>query len=104
VTELESWLAQRGADVPEQLRVRMQRAIAAVPSHGTFHERLMLAAEQCLVRGCADASRASALELLAADALLTHACEAAAEAGCDVLEAFAAQWGAPRFATLADAP
>ena len=102
MTELESWLAQRGADAPEQLRVRMQRAIAAVPSQGAIHERLAFAAEFCLARGCVDASRESALELLAADALFTHACEAAAEAGCDVLETFAAQWDATRFAALTD--
>jgi hypothetical protein len=102
VTELTSWLAQRGASAPEQLRVRMERAIAAVPADGTMHERLALAAEHCLAHGCADASRASALDLLAADALLTHACEAAAEVGCDVLHAFAARWDASRFAAVAD--
>jgi hypothetical protein len=45
-------------------------------------------------------SRASALDLLAADALLTHACEAAAATDSDTLATFAAAWSAQRFEHL----
>ena len=98
------WLAERVEGAPEQLRVRMATAIAAVPSDAPLYDRLALAAEQCLMRGCRDAARENALELLAADALLTHACEAAAEAGSETLNAFAARWDAARFDSLGDKP
>jgi hypothetical protein len=96
-----NWLAQRVVDAPAQLRARMLTALGTVSDSVPLHERLALAACDCLTRALRDSvSRDSALELLAADALLTHACEAAAELGSDTLTAFAAAWGAPRFEQL----
>lgn len=44
--------------------------------------------------------RAAALDLLAADALLTYACEAAAEEGATALEALARDYGPAKLAAL----
>jgi len=78
-----AWLERREPRAPEPLFARMaealsQRAEADVPA------ALAGAAFACLraaVEGGRD--RAAAWDLLAADALLTYACEAAAEAGPD---------------------
>lgn len=100
MTDARSWLAERIAGAPPQLRDRMLGAVANV-SGGSIQEVLADAAAACLERAMAEnVGRASALELLAADALLTHACEAAAEAGSDALAAFAAAWNADRFERL----
>lgn len=96
-----SWLSQRLVDAPEQLRARMLAALDSALDSLPLHERLALAACDCLMRALRDhASRDSALELLAADALLTHACEAAAEVGSDTLTTFTAAWSAPHFEQL----
>ena len=94
------WLTERLEDAPEQLRARMLAAVASVAPAGATHEHLAQAAQACLVRALRDSSRESALELLAADALLTHACEAAAEAGSEALVEFANAWGAERLEQL----
>lgn len=95
------WLSQRVTDAPEQLRARMFAALDMASATAPVHERLALAASDCLMRALRDqASRASALDLLAADALLTHACEAAAEIDSDTLATFAAAWSAQRFEQL----
>ncbi len=44
--------------------------------------------------------RSAAIELLAADALLTYACEAAAEAGPDALDRLLRALALPRFESL----
>jgi hypothetical protein len=104
MSDTTEWLAERLAGAPVQLRTRMEQAIAAVPADVSIQDRLAQAAVLCLARGMRDDSRASALELLTADALLTHACEAAAEAGSDALNALATRWDANRFDNLVPRP
>jgi hypothetical protein len=48
------------------------------------------------------ASKSAALDLLSADALLTHACAAAAEAGADELARFTAMVDARHFQDMLD--
>lgn len=101
MSEAAAWLSPRITDAPEALRERMLAAVAEAGSAGEIHDRLGHAAALCLERAMAEqARRESAMDLLAADALLTHACEAAAEGGSDVLAAFAAAWDATRFEQL----
>lgn len=98
MSEAASWLAARIADAPEALRARMLAALNDVNGVEEIHEHLGQAAALCLERAMSEtARRESAMDLLTADALLTHACEAAAEAGSDVLAAFASAWDATRF-------
>ena len=74
---LERWLAARADTAPDSLRRRLVDAIRAAPARGDG-----ALAEQLLVRlldeGCS--SRLAAPDLLAADALVTYAFEAASEA------------------------
>jgi hypothetical protein len=76
-----SWLADRAADVPPSLQARLVTAVGdvvAAPSAPVW-DVLATAAFACLDEAagrCDD--RDAALELLAADALITGACEAAA--------------------------
>jgi hypothetical protein len=82
-----AWLAARVAAAPPALCEQMDAALSGLPDS----------------RAALDAGpgRAAALPLLAADALLTHGCEAAAEAaGEDGVAAFAASWGAARLGML----
>ena len=100
MTDALVWLAQRIEGAPDQLRARMEAAVTSVTTEAAVHERLALAGQACLTRALHDSSYDSALELLAADALFTHASEAAAEAGSDVLATFARTWSAERFEQL----
>lgn len=77
------WLETREPDVPESLRDRMRNAVQDVDDAAAeTPKRLALAAIACLRAALAAGDdRAAALDLLAADALLTHASEAAVEAG-----------------------
>ena len=94
-----SWLEPHLADAPPQLRARMLAALA--PSESVA-QSLADAAFSCL--RAAVGSTTSALDLLAADALLTHACAAAAEQGDAALERFTALLDANRFQQLLDQP
>lgn len=84
---LEAWLAARLQGVPESLRSRIQEAIAAhaaplqAPAPGVELASLLAdAGARLLERAEAmPPSREAALALLAADALMTYACEALAE-------------------------
>lgn len=67
------WLRSRAPRPPEQLAARLQRAAA-----DTDLEQLALRRLESLIAG-GDHSRAVAGELLAVDALVTYACEHAAE-------------------------
>ena len=81
------WLAQRSDDVPPSLQLRMEQASAAADADSLVAE-LTAAALECLrvaLQKCDD--RAAALDLLAADALVTYACAAAAEEGDAALAA-----------------
>lgn len=79
----EQWLATRDDEAPSSLRPRLAAALRAteVASDGSLAGELCGAGEALLVRllagGCA--SRSAAPDLLAADALVTYAFEAAAE-------------------------
>jgi hypothetical protein len=82
-----------GGNVPATLAVRMQAAFAALPSDAPRDRpgRLRAAALDCLRRGIeAGDARVGALDLLAADALLTEAAAAAAEGGPEAVATFAA--------------
>lgn len=69
------------------------RAPAPAPAAGGEAERLAAAAFDRLRRVLASSgTRETALDLLAADALLTHACEVAAGAGPDELGSLARIW------------
>ncbi|HUP89499.1 MAG TPA: hypothetical protein VM100_09115 [Longimicrobiales bacterium] len=95
-----SWLASRIEQAPVSLRSRMLEAIAQT-SERTVHDALSAAAVICLKEAMREpAQRSSAHHLLAADALLTHACEAAAEAGGETLRQFTDKWNPHYFETL----
>jgi hypothetical protein len=90
---LKAWLDSRTPLLPERLARRLERALPETgdPGPETIAERLTLAAVAILTQlghdetGRSDASPAAggvstaALDLLAADALVTYAAEAAAE-------------------------
>ena len=95
-----AWLAERVPPGPAPLYERMAAAV------GTQHDASVPAAlaEAALTRlhaalALGDA-RAAAFELLAADALLSYAFEAAAELGVDTLEAVIDAYGPARMAPL----
>ena len=100
MSDAAAWLAPRIEAAPESLRTRMMSAVTNATG-GTVHDLLAAAAADCLKRAMEKPSdRASALDLLAADALLTHACEAAAEQGGETLRQFTSEWNPERFETL----
>ena len=80
---LERWLAARSDAAPASLRPRLRAAIDASREigDGSIADRSCLAGESLLVRLLVEdcASRTAAPDLLAADALVTYAFEAAAE-------------------------
>lgn len=102
------WLEARGSAAPAALRERMRDAVAAAspdPRAGdAVPQALADAGIECLrtvLRAGQD--RAVAIDLLAADALLTGACEAAAERGPAALAALLQAHGPARFAALLSA-
>ncbi|MGQ0703198.1 MAG: hypothetical protein ACT4PM_08720 [Gemmatimonadales bacterium] len=92
VTGDESWLEARCAGAPADLRERVRQfALGGVPA-GTRAERLAGAARTALDRVLTQGQdRAVALDLLAADALITLALAAQAEADPAGLDRFAAE-------------
>ena len=80
---LEQWLDQRALVPPPALRHRLDTAVVEAPAQaGLPVPDAALEAALRLLDGLlrrADSSRAGALELLAADALMTYAFEAAAD-------------------------
>ena len=92
-----NWLSPRINEAPPTLRERMRVAVESAPGD-SIHEQLAEGAASCLrVALQRPAHRASAMDLLSADALLTHACAAAAEAGPGVLADFTATLDAQYF-------
>lgn len=92
-TRARAWLATRATETPQALMARMDEAVAepgAADSdeQASVHRDLADAALLC-VRAATERGddRSAALHLLAADALITAACEAAAEVGVDALSA-----------------
>lgn len=103
MNELARWLDERTPAMPSELRAALDAAVeAAGPSDADpLPDRLAGAGLATLARVArATAQRSTAMELLAADALLTYACEAAAEAGPEALERLTARLDYARFATL----
>jgi hypothetical protein len=96
------WLAPQIADAPDQLREHMRAAVEQA-SGDPVQVRLANAASLSLRAALQHpASKSAALDLLAADALLTHACAAAAEAGEDELARFTALVDAQYFQDMLD--
>jgi hypothetical protein len=79
LTDLARWLDERRPPAPASLRRAMLDALdRGDPGSGPRAERLATAAMAALARVTAlPSTRDRAIELLAADALLTYACEAA---------------------------
>ncbi len=99
------WLERRRPAPPAALFERMAEAVraagAAVEGVPPIPAALGTAALDRLRAALqAPEGRAAALDLLAADALLTYACEAAAEIGPEALEATTRAFGPDRLATL----
>lgn len=96
------WLARRDPAPPAAVRASIAGAMARYdPGDGVVSERLVsagLALLEGVVSGVGD--RASAAELLAADALLTYAVEAAAEEGRGSLDRLLGSLDFDRFERL----
>jgi len=77
------WLDARRPEAPEALRVRIARLVRDHPEWELLpREQALLLAGECLMRdvlGAPPKTRDSALDLLAADACVTYAFEAAAD-------------------------
>lgn len=107
------WLDAREPGPPAELRERMLAALAEVAASTPVPAVLAEAGLTCF-RAALSAVHAgtsqrtgagltpTALDLLAGDALLTYACEAAAEEGSEALAALAREYGAARLARLLD--
>ena len=77
---MEQWLSARLAEVPPTLRRRVEEAVRSSGRGGDAPKVLRAAAEALLAEAAnAPPGREAALTLLAADALMTYACEATAE-------------------------
>jgi hypothetical protein len=87
---LEAWLGQRTANAPPALRARVWQHAGAT-AEGSLPVRLVAAGRAALDQVVAHAGdRSVALDLLAADALITLALLAQAEGAPEQLGAFAA--------------
>ncbi|MEO5510731.1 MAG: hypothetical protein ABIS27_08870 [Longimicrobiales bacterium] len=101
--ELMEWLDSRTPQPPAALREKLVELLAAHCSttEGAIASTLGEAAITALAKAiekCDD--RSSAMDLLAADALLTYAMEAAAEQGSAAVHAVALAYGNHRLAAL----
>jgi len=88
------WLRGHAGDAPAAL---MDAMLAALPAHASDSVADALAeGALSIYRGLLHTAggREDALPLLAADALLTHALEAQAEADPDGVDEFSRRWGA----------
>jgi hypothetical protein len=96
------WLMPHVEEAPERLREKMHKAVDRATGN-SIHVQLAHAATECLRAALQQpTSKAAALDLLSADALLTHACAAAAEAGADELSRFTAMLDANHFQDILD--
>jgi hypothetical protein len=96
------WLERREPPAPPRLFERMHAALegsthTAARLDAIFGEAALVCLRAALDKGD---TRAAALDLLAADALFSYACEAAAEVGPEAIERFARDFGAARLADL----
>ena len=95
MSEAERWLRARHPDTPPALLDAMAAALSPSANGESVADALAAAALSLYERVIhGSGGREDALPLLAADALLTHALEAQAEADPDRLADFAARWGA----------
>jgi hypothetical protein len=99
------WLGAREPLPPFELEQRIRRAVERLrTAESSVMATLAAAAFQCLQDAArSGAQRSAAHELLAADALLTYACEAAAEQGVDTLAQLTSSLDFERFEELARA-
>ncbi|HEX2167230.1 MAG TPA: hypothetical protein VHG09_08310 [Longimicrobiales bacterium] len=98
-----AWLAIRAGAVPPALEARMESAMDDVLEDDSIPAVLADAARVCLRDALAAGDdRSAALHLLAADALITYACEAAVDGDGDALRAIADANGPDRLAHLID--
>lgn len=103
-----AWLDERSPGMPVELRLALDAALAGGPEvvrdaeveAGGIADRLAAAGLAALARSIRGTERSTATDLLVADALLTYACEAAAEAGPAALDRLTAGLDFERFATL----
>lgn len=102
MTEVADWLDRRRPAMPVELRLAVDAALSEAGGvAGDLPDVLAHAALETLSNvASAPSDRSTAAELLAADALLTYACEAAAEAGADRLENLVSSLDRARFASL----
>jgi len=93
LTDLETWLSPRLGQVPESLCARILEAVVGAGKHATDDANgvTIPAALRSLADMLLEEARVgppthdTAITLLAADALVTYACEAAAELGPETL-------------------
>lgn len=97
-----AWLAMRAGAVPPELEAVMENAVDEVIGENMpIHHALAEAARICLrqvLRNCEQ--RTAALPLLAADALITYACEAAVDEPGDALAELARSCEPARLARM----
>jgi hypothetical protein len=88
-----AWFDERCAGVPANLAMRAREAVRAAAGPSAASDAAVTAVLLDAATACMDAAlgygadRAAAADLLAADALLTWACEAAIEEGDGALDA-----------------
>jgi hypothetical protein len=101
MTDPGRWLDARRPPAPPSIREAMDPWLREADPNEALHRRLALAGIRALEAVVARPSeRNTATALLAADALLTYACEAAAEAGPHALDRLTGELGFDRFSQL----
>lgn len=107
MTDLTDWIERRSPAVPAPMRAALADALEVEPGTGSgdpLPDRLAVAGLDALERVLAGpGDRSAAATLLAADALLTFACEAAAESGPGELDRVLGELDPARFAVLLEA-
>ena len=101
MTDPGRWLDARAVPAPPAVRAEVDARVAGTDPSAPLHDRFAAAALAALEAVVEEPSRRdTAHVLLAADALLTYACEAAAEAGLDELDRVTAALDMARFSEL----
>ncbi|MGK7313601.1 MAG: hypothetical protein ACN0LA_15410 [Candidatus Longimicrobiales bacterium M2_2A_002] len=101
MTDLARWLDERASEAPPSVRLMVEERVAETDPSAPLHDRLAAAGLTALEDVVARPSeRRTAATLLAADALLTYACEAAAEEGLATLDRLTESLDFERFSHL----
>ncbi|MFO7894778.1 MAG: hypothetical protein R6U63_13665 [Longimicrobiales bacterium] len=101
MTEPGRWLDERREPAPQSIRTEIDALLAESDPSAPLPDQFAAAALRALEAIVAEPSeRATAWTLLAADALLTYACEAAAEEGIDALDVLTRSLDFERFSEL----